>query len=199
MSQISFAAKDSEFSDWDGDILAVAVTDKDVQVQPHVSGSEFENAVLRRLDVQLGGLLRAAAAEEEFAGRPGQSVVLRVRGQRFKRVALVGFAARDRDRDAGCLHGLGESVASVARAARATSAAILVADPAVVRPESRLNAAAAIASGTVPRDALLADAGLIIDFLPLLCFHLNLNCILQELCLDCTRTTDTSPSGKRCI
>lgn len=149
LPQISFAAKDSEFSDWDGDILAVAVTDKDVQVQPHVSGSEFENAVLRRLDVQLGGLLRAAAAEEEFAGRPGQSVVLRVRGQRFKRVALVGFAARDRDRDAGCLHGLGESVASVARAARATSAAILVADPAVVRPESRLNAAAAIASGTV--------------------------------------------------
>lgn len=190
MSQISFAAKDSEFSDWDGDILAVAVTDKDVQVQPHVSGSEFENAVLRRLDVQLGGLLRAAAAEEEFAGRPGQSVVLRVRGQRFKRVALVGFAARDRDRDAGCLHGLGESVASVARAARATSAAILVADPAVVRPESRLNAAAAIASGTVPRDALLAG---------LIEFNLNLNCILQELCLDCTRTTDTSPSGKRCI
>jgi leucyl aminopeptidase len=193
LSQISFAAKDSEFSDWDGDILAVAVTDKDVQVQPHVSGSEFENAVLRRLDVQLGGLLRAAAAEEEFAGRPGQSVVLRVRGQRFKRVALVGFAARDRDRDAGCLQvqGLGESVASVARAARATSAAILVADPAVVRPESRLNAAAAIASGTVvPRDALLAG---------LIELNLNLNCILQELCLDCTRTTDTSPSGKRCI
>jgi leucyl aminopeptidase len=191
LSQISFAAKDSEFSDWDGDILAVAVTDKDVQVQPHVSGSEFENAVLRRLDGQLGGLLRAAAAEEEFAGRPGQSVVLRVRGQRFKRVALVGFAARDRDRDAGCLHGLGESVASVARAARATSAAILVADPAVVRPESRLNAAAAIASGTVvPRDALLAG---------LIELNLNLNCILQELCLDCTRTTDTSPSGKRCI
>ncbi|AQK71142.1 Leucine aminopeptidase 2 chloroplastic [Zea mays] len=153
LPQISFAAKDSEFSDWDGDILAVAVTDKDVQVQPHVSGSEFENAVLRRLDVQLGGLLRAAAAEEEFAGRPGQSVVLRVRGQRFKRVALVGFAARDRDRDAGCLHGLGESVASVARAARATSAAILVADPAVVRPESRLNAAAAIASGALAEAA----------------------------------------------
>lgn len=144
--QISFAAKDIEFSGWDGDILAVAVTEKDVQPQPQASdSSKFENAVLNKLDGHLGGLLRAAAAEEEFTGKPGQSVALRVQGQGFKRVALVGFAARS----AGCLQSLGESVASLARAAQATSAAILLADPAVIRQEFRLNAAAAIASGTV--------------------------------------------------
>jgi leucyl aminopeptidase len=142
--QISFAAKDIEFSDWHGDILAVAVTEKDVQPQVPDSTS-FENAVLKKLDGQLGCLLRAAASEEEFTGKPGQSVVLRVQGQGFKRVALVGFVARS----AGCLQGLGESVASLARAAQATSAAIFFAAPAVIRQELKLNAAAAIASGTV--------------------------------------------------
>ncbi|CAD6250945.1 unnamed protein product [Miscanthus lutarioriparius] len=145
LPQISFAAKDIEFSDWHGDILAVAVTEKDVQPPQASDSKSFENAVLKKFDGQLGGLLRAAAAEEEFTGKPGQSVVLRVQGQRFKRVALVGFAARS----AGCLQGLGESVASLARAAQATSAAILLAAPAVIRQEFRLNTGAAIASGTV--------------------------------------------------
>ncbi|CAD6244313.1 unnamed protein product [Miscanthus lutarioriparius] len=104
-----------------GDILAIAVTEKDVQPPQVPDSTKFENAVLKKLDAQLGGLLRAAAAEEEFTGKPG----------------------------AGCLQGLGESVASLARAAQATSAAILLAAPAVIRQELKLNAAAAIASGTV--------------------------------------------------
>ncbi|KAK8462200.1 hypothetical protein SEVIR_1G168500v4 [Setaria viridis] len=141
--QVSFAAKDIEFSDWNGDMLAVAVTEKDLQSR--APDSKFENAVLKRLDGQLGGLLSAAAAEEDFTGNPGQSVVLRVQGHGFKRVALIGFVARN----AGCLQGLGESVASVAKAAQATSAAIVLSSPCVIQEELKLNAAAAIASGTV--------------------------------------------------
>jgi len=141
--QVTFAAKDVEFSGWNGDILAVAVTEKDLQ--PGAPDSKFENAVLNRLDGQLGGLLSAAAAEEDFTGKPGQSVVLRVQGQAFKRVALIGFVAHN----AACLQGLGESVASVAKAAKASSAAIVLASPSVIQGQFKLNAAAAIASGTV--------------------------------------------------
>ncbi|CAL4969249.1 unnamed protein product [Urochloa decumbens] len=141
--QVTFAAKDVEFSGWNGDLLAVAVTEKDLQSR--ASDSKFENTVLQKLDGQLGDLLSAAAVEEDFTGKPGQSVVLRVQRQAFKRAALVGFVAHN----AGCLQGLGESVAAVAKAAQAASAAIVLASPNVIRGELKLNAAAAIASGTV--------------------------------------------------
>ncbi|CAL5021872.1 unnamed protein product [Urochloa decumbens] len=143
--QVTFAAKDIEFSVWNGDILAVAVTEKDLQSRASDSNSNFENTVLQKLDGQLGGLLSATAAEEDFAGKPGQSLVLRVQGQAFMRVALIGFVAGN----TGCLQSLGESVASVAKAAHAASAAIVLASPSVIQEEFKLNAAAAIASGTV--------------------------------------------------
>jgi leucyl aminopeptidase len=41
-----------DFSDWNGDVLAVAVTEKDLSKD---SDSGFENAVLKKLDGQLGG------------------------------------------------------------------------------------------------------------------------------------------------
>ncbi|CAN6231722.1 unnamed protein product [Urochloa humidicola] len=142
--QVTFAAKEIEFSGWNGDLLAVAVTEKDL-LQSGASDSKFDNAILQRLDGQLGGLLSTAAAEEDFAGKPGQSVVLRVLGQAFKRVALIGFVSGN----IGCLQGLGETVASVAKTAQAASAAIIIASPSVIQGEFKLNAAAAIASGTV--------------------------------------------------
>ncbi|TVU29989.1 hypothetical protein EJB05_21589 [Eragrostis curvula] len=142
LPQVTFAAKDIEFSDWNGDVLAVVVTEKDVTKD---SNSKFENAVLKKLDGQLGGLLSAAAAEEDFCGRAGQSVVLRLQGQGFKRVALIGLAGHN----AVSFQGLGESVSSIAKAAQASSAAIVLASPSVIQEEFKLNAAAAIASGTV--------------------------------------------------
>jgi leucyl aminopeptidase len=60
-------------------------------------------------------------------------------------VALIGSVAHN----AGCLQGLGESVASVAKAAKATSAAIVLASPCVIQGEFKLHAAATIASGTL--------------------------------------------------
>ncbi|OEL28733.1 Leucine aminopeptidase 2, chloroplastic [Dichanthelium oligosanthes] len=142
--QVTFAAKDVEFSSWNGDILAVAVTENDLQPGSD-SKFHFHNAILKKLDGQLGGLLSAAAAEEDFTGKPGQLVVLRVQGQAFKRVALISFVAHN----ARCLQGLGESVTSLAKAAQATSAAIVLASPSVIQEELRLNAAAPIASGMV--------------------------------------------------
>ncbi|KAJ1279231.1 hypothetical protein BS78_04G139500 [Paspalum vaginatum] len=144
--QITFAAKDTEFSDWNGDILAVAVTEKDLLHPEPSEHSKFQNTVLQKLDGQLAGLLWAAAAEENFAGKSGQSVVLRVQGQGFKRVALIGLAGRT----ASSFLGLGGCVASVAKASQAASAAVLLASPSVIEEEEfRLNAAAAIASGIV--------------------------------------------------
>ena len=171
--QVTLAAKDVEFSGWNGDILAVAVTEKDLQ-----SGApdpKFQNAVLRRLDGQLGGLLSAAAAEEDFTGKPGQSVVLRVQGQGFKRVALIGFVAHN----AGCLRGLGESVASVAKAAKASIAAIVLASPSVIQGQFKLNAAAAIASGTLTS----ADAAgmVVIECISLMLLEWDYNFCLFEL------------------
>ncbi|GJN21119.1 hypothetical protein PR202_gb08569 [Eleusine coracana subsp. coracana] len=107
--QVTFAAKDIEFSEWTADVLAVAVTEEDLSKD---TGSRFENALLKKLDSQLGGLLSAATAEEDFAGTAGQSVVLRLQGHGFKRVALIGFAGHSAE-------------------------------------ELKLNAAAAIATGTV--------------------------------------------------
>ncbi|XP_062221713.1 leucine aminopeptidase 2, chloroplastic [Phragmites australis] len=143
--QITFAAKDIEFSDWKGDILAVAVTEKDLSKD---SDSKFENAVLKKLDGQLGGLLLEAAAEEDFTGKAGQSVVLRLPGQGFKRVGLIGLG-QNAPSTAAASRGLGESVALVAKAAQASSAAIVLASPSGIQEEFKLTAAAAIASGTV--------------------------------------------------
>ncbi|KAL6634289.1 hypothetical protein ACP70R_026960 [Stipagrostis hirtigluma subsp. patula] len=140
--QVTFAAKDIEFTDWKGGILTVAITEKDLSKD---SDSKFENEVLKQLDGQLGGLLSEATAEEDFTGKAGQSVVLRLQGQPFKRVALIGLAGHN----AASLQGLGESVASVAKVAQASSVAIVLASPSGIQEDSKLNAAAAIASGTV--------------------------------------------------
>ncbi|PWZ40137.1 Leucine aminopeptidase 2, chloroplastic [Zea mays] len=86
--QVTFFAKDIEFSEWKGDILAVTVTEKDLSKDAY---SKFENVVLKKLDGQLGGLLSEAAVEEDFTRKTGQSVVLRLAGQGFKRVGLIGL------------------------------------------------------------------------------------------------------------
>uniref|UniRef100_A0ACD5YPB2 Uncharacterized protein n=1 Tax=Avena sativa TaxID=4498 RepID=A0ACD5YPB2_AVESA len=140
--QVTFAAIDIEASDWKGDVLAVLVTENDLRRSP-----TFENAVL---DGQLGGggFLSEALAEEDFAGRSGQSVVLRLQGQGFKRLCLVGLG-RDAPSTTAACQSIGESVASIAKSARAGSAAVVLASPGGIQEEFRPDAAAAIASGVV--------------------------------------------------
>lgn len=103
---------------------------------------------MNKLDSQLGGILSEASAEEDFTGKAGQSVVLRLSGQGFKRVGLIGLGQNAPSTTSAC-RGIGESIASVAKSAQASSAAVLLASPGGIQQEFKLNAAAAIASGTV--------------------------------------------------
>jgi len=143
--QVTFAAIDIEASDWKGDVLAVLVTENDLRRSP-----TFENAVLQCLDGQLGGggFLSEALAEEDFAGRSGQSVVLRLQRQGFKRMCLIGLG-RDAPSTAAACQSIGDSVALIAKSARAGSAAVVLASPGGIQEEFRPDAAAAIASGVV--------------------------------------------------
>ncbi|KQJ96129.1 leucine aminopeptidase 2, chloroplastic isoform X2 [Brachypodium distachyon] len=143
--QVTFAATDIESSEWKGDLLAVAVTENDLSRGPD---ARFENAVLTKLDSQLGGLLSEASAEEDFAGKTGQAVVLRLQGQGFKRLALIGLGRSAPSTAAAC-RAIGESVAAAAKSAQAGTAAIVIASPGAIQEGFKLNAAAAIASGTV--------------------------------------------------
>ncbi|XP_020398478.1 leucine aminopeptidase 2, chloroplastic [Zea mays] len=133
---VTFFAKDIEFSEWKGDILAITITEKDLSKDAY---SKFENAVLKKLDGQLGGLLSEAGVEEDFTGKTGQSVVLRLAGQGFKRVGLIGLG-QSASSTAAASRGLRESVASVAKAAQASSAAIVLASPSGIQEEFKLAA-----------------------------------------------------------
>ncbi|KAI4376761.1 hypothetical protein MLD38_014484 [Melastoma candidum] len=75
--KISFAAKDVDLAEWKGDVLAVGVTEKDLTKDEN---SKFQNPILQNLDAQLSGLLAEASSEEDFNGKAGQSVVLRLPG-----------------------------------------------------------------------------------------------------------------------
>jgi leucyl aminopeptidase len=61
-----------------------------------------------------------ATAEEDFNGKTEQSVVLRLTGLRFMWVGLIGLG-QSAPSTAAASRGFGESVASVAKAAQASS------------------------------------------------------------------------------
>lgn len=140
--QIAFSAKELDFSEWKGDILAIAVSEKDMSKG---SDSKFENPILKKLDDKLGGLLAEASSEEEFTGKAGQSTVLRLPGLGFKRLGLVGLGSLSATTAA--YRGIGEAVAAAARSAQASNAAIILASPVEGSEESKLKAASTIASG----------------------------------------------------
>lgn len=136
--------------EWKGDILAVGVTEKDMGKDDN---SKFQNSILKKLDAQLGGLLSETSSEEDFTGKPGQSTVIRLPGIGSKRVGLIGLgqsASR-----AGDFRSLGESVAAAAKAAQASSVAVVLASSDGLSDESKLTAASAVASGTYFRSFLI--------------------------------------------
>ncbi|RZS06615.1 hypothetical protein BHM03_00037297 [Ensete ventricosum] len=144
MTGIAFAARELDFVEWKGDILAVAVSEKDMKKD---SDSKFENLVLKRLDEKLGGLLAEASTEEDFTGKSGQSTVLRLPGLGFKRLGLLGLGSPSSSVTA--YRGIGEAVAAVAKAAQASNAGVCLASLDGLSEEAKLHAASAIASGTV--------------------------------------------------
>lgn len=141
--QITFSAKEIDISEWKGDVLAVAVSEKDMSKD---SDSKFENPILKLLDDQLGNLLSETSAEEDFKGKPGQSTVLRLHGLGFKRLSLVGIGPCTPSVTTA-YKVIGEAVAAAAKNSQASNAAVVLAS----KPSEnfRLDAASAIASGTI--------------------------------------------------
>ncbi|KAG0463191.1 hypothetical protein HPP92_021667 [Vanilla planifolia] len=142
--QVTFAAKEIDIVEWKGDVLAIAVSEKDLAKG---TDSKFENAILRRLDDQLGGLLSESSTEEDFKGKAGQSTILRLPGLGFKRLSLVGLGSYSPSFVTATYRGIGEAVAATAKSAQAVNAAIVVASE--ISEDFRLHAASAIASGTL--------------------------------------------------
>ncbi|OMO61756.1 hypothetical protein CCACVL1_23288 [Corchorus capsularis] len=142
--KISFAAKEIDVAEWKGDILTVGVTEKDMTKDEN---SKFQNSILKKIDGLLGGLLAEASSEEDFAGKAGQSTVLRLPGLGTKRVGLIGLGQSVSSPAA--FRSLGEAVAAAAKTAQASSVAVVLASSESLSNDSKLNTASAIASGTV--------------------------------------------------
>ncbi|KAL3744171.1 hypothetical protein ACJRO7_013432 [Eucalyptus globulus] len=130
-----------------GDIIAVGVTERDIAEDEN---SIFQNSILERLDAQLSGLLAEAFSEEDFTGKSGQSVVLRlpaigskrVAGIGSKRVSLIGLSQSASTPTA--FRGLGEAVAAAAKAAQASNVGIVLASSEGLSAESKLTTASAM-------------------------------------------------------
>jgi leucyl aminopeptidase len=90
--------------------------------------------------------LAEASSEEDFTGKAGQTVVLRLPGFGFKRVGLIGVG-QIKEPTAGAYKGIGEAVAAVAKTAQASNVAIVVLSTHEGSPESKLHAASSIATG----------------------------------------------------
>ncbi|KAK3007313.1 LOW QUALITY PROTEIN: hypothetical protein RJ639_016247 [Escallonia herrerae] len=144
--KICFAAKEVDLVEWKGDILAVGVTEKDLAKDENL---KFHNAILNKLDSQLGGLLSEASSEEEFSGKVGQSTILRLPGLCTKRVGLIGLGQCSLASSTAAYRSLGEAVASAAKASQANSVAVVLASSEGLSAESKLQTASAIATGAV--------------------------------------------------
>ncbi|KNA25982.1 hypothetical protein SOVF_001510 [Spinacia oleracea] len=142
--KVSFAVKDIDVAEWKGDLLAVGVTEKDMSMDDNM---KFENAILKRLDSQLGGLLAEASFEEDFTGKAGQSTVLRLSGLGSKRIGLIGLGSQPPSLVA--YRGLGEALATAAKSAQARTIAVFLASSEGLSAESKLNTVSAITSGTI--------------------------------------------------
>ncbi|XP_020587001.1 leucine aminopeptidase 2, chloroplastic-like [Phalaenopsis equestris] len=144
--QVSFSAKEIDFAEWKGDLLTIAVSEKDISKD---EDSKFLNSILKKLDGQLNGLLSEVLIEEDFKGKNGQSVVLRLPGFGFKRLGLVGVSQSTSSSLAAIHREIGEAIAAAAKAAHASSAAIILASTNGILDEFKLTVASAISTGIV--------------------------------------------------
>lgn len=87
----------------------------------------FQNGTLKAIDKLLKGILTEVVKEEDFTGKAGQSILLRVSGYNFKRIGLVAY------QNSGVLtaanwKSFGESVVTATKAAQATSLGLTLAN-----------------------------------------------------------------------
>ena len=87
----------------------------------------FRNATLKKIDELLKGILADVVKEEDFTGKTGQSILLRVSGYGFKRIGLVAY------QNSGVLtasnwKSFGESVVTATKAVQAKSLGLTLAN-----------------------------------------------------------------------
>ncbi|XP_049386080.1 leucine aminopeptidase, chloroplastic [Solanum stenotomum] len=139
--KISIGAKDTDVVQWQGDLLAIGATENDLARDEN---SKFKNPLLQQLDSKLNGLLSAASSEEDFSGKSGQSINLRLPGGRITLVGLGSSASSPTS-----YHSLGEAAAAAAKSAQARNIAVSLASTDGLSAESKINSASAIATGVM--------------------------------------------------
>lgn len=144
--QICFNAKEIDFAEWKGDFLAVAVCQDDLSKD---SNSKFKNSILNKLDVLVDGLLAETSTEEDFGGKTGQLMVLKLPGHSFRRVGLIGLGkcTSSSSCSTNAYKGLGRIIASVAKSSQVNNAAVVLISSHVLSLETKLNTAYSVASG----------------------------------------------------
>ena len=109
-------------AEWKGDILVVGATEKDMTKD---DSKRFENSLLKNLDTKLGGHLSEASSEEDFTGKPGQSMVLILPGHGAKRIGFIGLGKSAANAYAFC--NFGKVIAAAAKNAEASNVGIVLA------------------------------------------------------------------------
>ncbi|GJU72341.1 leucine aminopeptidase 1-like protein [Tanacetum coccineum] len=99
-----------------------------------------QNPTIKKLDLQLGGLLSEGSSEENV----GESTDIRVAGHGLKWVSLVGIGKGSISSSSFAYLSLGESVASVVKPSPANNVVIALASSEDLTPESKLANASAI-------------------------------------------------------
>ncbi|KAH7298642.1 hypothetical protein KP509_25G052500 [Ceratopteris richardii] len=87
LPKVKISAKEIDFNEWKGDTLAIGVSSADLDKDEE---TVFKNSNLRTINKIVNGTLASVILEEDFTGKAGQSVALRLVGLGFKRLVLVG-------------------------------------------------------------------------------------------------------------
>lgn len=145
LPQITFEASARSPTSYAGDLLLFGVFEDALDV---TEGPKFSLAALQDVDKKVEGLLLELAAEGDFKGKVGQSVVARLQGSDLKRVGLVGLGKAGQAAGPAPWLAVGAALAAAAKQAKAVSAgvAILGAD---ISEEAKVAATGAIVRGTV--------------------------------------------------
>ncbi|KAK6774581.1 hypothetical protein RDI58_029820 [Solanum bulbocastanum] len=139
--KITIGAKDIDVVQWQGDLLAIGVTENDLARDENY---KFKNPLLQQLDSESNGLLSAVSSEEDFSGKSGQSINLRLPG---RRITLVGLGSSVSSPTS--YHSLGEAAAAAAKSAQSRNIAVSLASTDGLSEESKINSASAIATGVI--------------------------------------------------
>ena len=130
--QIDFsfpASEASKATEASSDLLVVAVPDLSHLATGDSPASFLSTDDVIALDQSLGGILSELAAEPDFKAKPGQlSSVVRISGQPYKRVALLGLGKPEASGlpAAATWQSVGASLASASKSHRAPAVAVLV-------------------------------------------------------------------------